>query len=158
LAEALKTNTTITTLDLSYNDIGHEGAKALAEALKNNTTITTLDLVGNPIGDEGPKALAEALETNMTITKLDITTVFTELQDIINQQCALSTQRALTENNIAGALDLLTTYPNPHDGNITSIPEINDLIAQKLFVLDKKVKLNTNTVIKNPNTVFAKYT
>jgi len=34
-------NGTITTLDLSFNNIGAAGATALAEALKNNSSIIT---------------------------------------------------------------------------------------------------------------------
>ncbi|KAF9904158.1 hypothetical protein EC991_002993 [Linnemannia zychae] len=71
LAEVLKTNNTLTTLDLSYNSIGPNGAQALAEALKINT-LTTLDLQSNSIGDNGTQALAEALKTNNTLTTLDL--------------------------------------------------------------------------------------
>ena len=35
---------TLTSLDLSYTKIGPEGAIALAEALKTNTTLTSLNL------------------------------------------------------------------------------------------------------------------
>jgi hypothetical protein len=72
LAEALKTNSVLTTLDLRVNSIGSDGAKALAEALKTNSALTTLDLRANSIGDDGAKALAEALKTNSTLTTLDL--------------------------------------------------------------------------------------
>ena len=39
-------------LNLTYNDIGDEGAIALARELANNTTITSLDLSYNNIGDQ----------------------------------------------------------------------------------------------------------
>merc|ERR1712096_569572 len=64
LAEALKTNTTVQTIDLGSNRIGPEGAVALAEALKTNTTVQKIDLGSNSIGPEGAVALAEALKTN----------------------------------------------------------------------------------------------
>ncbi|KAG9069808.1 hypothetical protein KI688_009133 [Linnemannia hyalina] len=72
LAEALKTNSTLTTLDLGGNSIGFDGAKALAEALKTNSTLATLHLWNNSIGSDGAKALAEALKTNSTLTTLDL--------------------------------------------------------------------------------------
>ena len=50
LAEALKTNRTVHTLDLSFNYIGVQGCVALAEALKTNATVHTLDLSYNSIG------------------------------------------------------------------------------------------------------------
>ncbi|KAF9536420.1 hypothetical protein EC957_010997, partial [Mortierella hygrophila] len=42
-SEALKINSTPTTLDLSYSSLGSDGAQALSEALKINSTLTTLD-------------------------------------------------------------------------------------------------------------------
>ncbi|KAF9952842.1 hypothetical protein BGZ72_005874 [Mortierella alpina] len=65
---ALKTNSTLATLNLYNNSIGSDGAKALAEALKTNSTLATLDLQRNSIRDDGAKALAEALKINSTVT------------------------------------------------------------------------------------------
>ena len=45
IAEALKVNTVMTTLDLKANSIGDDGAKAIAEALYVNTVMTTVDLI-----------------------------------------------------------------------------------------------------------------
>ena len=70
MAKLLKTNTTLTRLDLWDNKIGDAGAQALAETLKTNTTLTRLDLGGNKIGDAGAQALAEFLKTNTTLTTL----------------------------------------------------------------------------------------
>ncbi|KAF9170590.1 hypothetical protein BGX20_008780, partial [Mortierella sp. AD010] len=64
LTEVLKTNTTLTTLDLFQNSIGKEGALALSEALKSNTALTTLYLYRNSIRNRGDLALSEALKTN----------------------------------------------------------------------------------------------
>ncbi|KAG0050177.1 hypothetical protein BGZ83_005043 [Gryganskiella cystojenkinii] len=72
LAEALKTNSTLTTLNLSNNKIGDIEAQALAEALKTNSTLTTLTLLYNQIRDIGAQALAEALKTNNTLTVLEL--------------------------------------------------------------------------------------
>merc|ERR1719375_2540555 len=43
------------------------GAKAIAEMLKRNSTITAVDLAYNEIGNEGMAALADALRTNATV-------------------------------------------------------------------------------------------
>jgi hypothetical protein len=164
ITEALKINKSIKMLNLISTSIGNVSAKALAEMLMTNSTITTLDLTANGIGDEGRKALAKTLETNTTITNLDLHLNQVEdyktmdLFKIIEQQCALNEQRALIENNIAGALDLLTQHPNPLDGSVTSVADVNGLISQKLFALDKAGKLNTDEVIDNPNSVLNKYT
>ena len=79
------------------NKIGAGGTEALSEALKVNTTLTSLNLVsmqqrqdfakqreqcqnrgkksGNDIGIEGVGALSEALQVNMTLTALDLGSV-----------------------------------------------------------------------------------
>ena len=72
MAEALKTNTSLTELNIAYTGIGNKGAKALAYMLKNNSTLTELNISYNNINDEGTQALAEALKTNTTLTKLDL--------------------------------------------------------------------------------------
>ena len=72
LADALKVNQTVTTLNLALNRIGDEGAKALAEALKVNQTVTFVNLSRNIIGVEGAKALVDALKGNRTVTTVDL--------------------------------------------------------------------------------------
>ncbi|CAF1278487.1 unnamed protein product [Didymodactylos carnosus] len=70
MAEALKINQTLTYLGISSNNISAEGAKAIAEALKTNQTLTHLDMQINNISDAGAKAIAEALKINETLTTL----------------------------------------------------------------------------------------
>jgi hypothetical protein len=70
LAVALKTNTSVTKIDLHENEIGDSGALLLANALKTNTSVTEIDLSGNEIGDSGAVALADALKTNASVTKI----------------------------------------------------------------------------------------
>eukprot|EP00900_Chrysochromulina_parva_P007052 jgi/Chrpa1/16348/Chrysochromulina_OHIO_Genome00021880-RA len=72
IAEALKVNAVLTELHLSNNNIGVDGAKAIAEALKVNAVVTTLDLENNNIGPEGAIAIAEALKVNAVVTTLGL--------------------------------------------------------------------------------------
>ena len=60
LAQALRVNTSLSSLDLRSNSIGDEGANSLAEALIVNTSLSSLDLGYNSIGDEGANSLAQA--------------------------------------------------------------------------------------------------
>ena len=64
-------------------DIGDKGTRALAAALKSNATLTTINLKSKctwpeshspdtDIGDEGAKALAEALISHATLTHLNL--------------------------------------------------------------------------------------
>ena len=54
----------MTTLELSWNQIGDTGATALAEGLKHNGALQTLILGGNQIGNDGAIAIGTALESN----------------------------------------------------------------------------------------------
>jgi Ran GTPase-activating protein (RanGAP) involved in mRNA processing and transport len=63
-------NGSLTSLNLEWNNIGDEGAKALADALGKDSRLTSLGLFGNSIGDEGAKALADALGKNSGLTSL----------------------------------------------------------------------------------------
>ncbi|KFH62977.1 hypothetical protein MVEG_11015 [Podila verticillata NRRL 6337] len=56
LAEALKTNSTLITMDLQKNSIGDNGVQSLAEALKTNSSLAILDLQYNTTGDKGAQA------------------------------------------------------------------------------------------------------
>ena len=120
MCEALKSNTTLTGLNLKCedkrkkahkrhssanhsflfssagNDIGDTGMSSLSDSLKSNTTLTELNMsgedkrkkthkrhpsthqsfpflfetIGNIIGDFGAKSLCESLKLNTTLTKL----------------------------------------------------------------------------------------
>ena len=72
LAAALEKNSTLTSIDLSYNNIGDEGVASMAAALEKNSTLTSIDLRANDIGVEGAASLAAALEKNSTLTSLDL--------------------------------------------------------------------------------------
>ena len=100
IADALKGNKTLTTLDLSHNNIEVEGTKALAEALKDNKTLTTLNLSHNEIGDEGAKAIAEALRINTTLTTLNLRI------SKIGDKGAKDIAEALKENQTLISMDL----------------------------------------------------
>ena len=70
LAQALRVNTSLSSLDLSNNFIGDEGANSLAQALRVNTSLSSLDLSYNFIGDEGANSLAQALRVNTSLCHL----------------------------------------------------------------------------------------
>ncbi|KAF9432437.1 hypothetical protein BGZ76_010812 [Entomortierella beljakovae] len=100
LLEALKTNTTLTTLNLSDNSIGEGGALALSIALMINTTLTTLDLRNNTIGNEGALALSDALKANTTLTNLNLSS------NLIGNKGAQALSEALQINTTLTTLDL----------------------------------------------------
>ena len=100
LAEVLKTNTTLQTLNLKHNNFGPEGFVALAEALKINTTLQSLNLQSSKLEGEGALALAEALKTNTTLQTLNLK------WNNINPEEALALAEALKTNTTLQTLDL----------------------------------------------------
>jgi len=70
IAEALKVNSTLLSLSLHYNAIKDSGAASIAEALKVNSSLTHLYLYINNVRDSGAMSLGEALKVNSTLTLL----------------------------------------------------------------------------------------
>ena len=96
LAEALKTNTTLTGLYFSNGDLDGAGAAALANALQTNTTLTELYLSSNNLGAEGVAALANALQTNTTLVWLDLSHNNLRADGVAALAAALRTNTTLT--------------------------------------------------------------
>ncbi|CAM4984063.1 unnamed protein product, partial [Rotaria socialis] len=61
---------TLTTLNLWSNQIGALGAQHLADALQHNTTLTTLDLSFNQIGDKLMDCVAKLIKQTLNETHL----------------------------------------------------------------------------------------
>jgi len=60
LAEALKQNSTLTTLGLRLNNLGPEGARHIAAALGSNSSLEQLDVRDNRIDDAARELLRDA--------------------------------------------------------------------------------------------------
>ena len=83
LGRRLKVSSALTSLDLSENQIGVPGAKALAGVLKVSSALKDLNLSDNQLcglgedgkgtyTDGGIKALAEALKVSSALTHIDL--------------------------------------------------------------------------------------
>ena len=70
LAMGVRMAPQLTTLDLSGNNIGEAGARAVAEALRHVPQLTQLYLSSNSIGNAGARAVAEALRHVPQLTRL----------------------------------------------------------------------------------------
>jgi Ran GTPase-activating protein (RanGAP) involved in mRNA processing and transport len=69
--ESLK-QCSLTTLDLTGNDIGPDGSKTLASAMKVNTTLQVLHLTKNNLGPAGCGFIGDALKVNTSLLSLDL--------------------------------------------------------------------------------------
>merc|ERR1712224_276524 len=54
------------------NELGPEGGAALAEGLKGNSTLQSLDLASNNLGAEGGAALAAGIKGNSALRRLEL--------------------------------------------------------------------------------------
>ncbi|TKS76407.1 Leucine-rich repeat-containing protein 74A [Collichthys lucidus] len=70
IAEALKLNSTLKHLHLSWNGFGHFETEKLGQALKQNSTLVLLDLSGNHIDDEAVTLMCQGLAANNTLRVL----------------------------------------------------------------------------------------
>ena len=77
IAEALKVTASLTSLSLSQNPLGDEGVEVLAQGIKANKTLKTLDLsmphmYSFQIGPRGATAIADALSASASVTSLSL--------------------------------------------------------------------------------------
>ena len=71
IADALKVNSSLTTLYLGCNEIQQEGAMAIAAALKVNSSLASLEICCNSIDQEGALAITDALKVTLSLIFLD---------------------------------------------------------------------------------------
>lgn len=91
IANALATlNTTLKTLVVTTNNIGSKGLCALADAMKTNTTLTNIYIWGNKL--EEPAAIAFANLIDSGRLKKENTDIQTYVVDGVTKLCELSNQ------------------------------------------------------------------
>ncbi|XP_030831325.1 F-actin-uncapping protein LRRC16A [Strongylocentrotus purpuratus] len=74
LINALGSNTTLLSVDLSGNEMKDIGARLLAKALQINNKLQVVVIDNNSIGVQGFQDLAQAMERNFTMKKIPIPT------------------------------------------------------------------------------------
>eukprot|EP00605_Chrysophyceae_sp_TOSAG23-4_P001619 GSChrysophyteH1.ASY1.ANO1.1779.1 assembled CDS len=72
LAKMLCKNSTITSLDLEYNQLRLSGAVAIGKSLAENKSLKTLKLAYNSFGDLGTQWLGHSLKVNKSLQKIDL--------------------------------------------------------------------------------------
>jgi hypothetical protein len=84
--EMLKENNTLTHLDLSWNDLGIEGGKALLNGLQGNHALVDCQLSGNRVAEDTLHAIAFILRRNRQSAPLSNMTFREGQQSLANTQ------------------------------------------------------------------------
>jgi len=101
LAEALKQNSSLVSLNVRENDLSHdEGAKCLTEALAINQSLISLDLESTALKVESMKAIGHALQINTTLTTLSVRGNKVCVEGAKGFSMALAVNRSLTTLNM----------------------------------------------------------
>lgn len=69
---SLKSNTTVSTINLGSNNIGAAGVRSVVESLKSNTPLHTIDLVSNNIGEEEARSIVGAIQSNTSFQAINL--------------------------------------------------------------------------------------
>ena len=97
----LKTNKTLTHLDLTQNELGSAPFHIFANLLGTNTTLTALNLTDNEFSEADFESLAAALGKNATLTSLDLTHNSPSHASVKSLAAALETNRSLKDLNLS---------------------------------------------------------
>lgn len=154
LTNTLQVNQHIKTLKIAENDLGDEGARYLADAIRVNTTLTTLDLHGNALFsmiNAVDDALIQQLLQPLSINTYAPTTPVTNIKTVaITSSPLLLSQGSgdISKNN--SSLPLLSTavqsqeLARNNNGNIS--PQSARITSSQSNI--NSPNLNTNASIK----------
>ena len=94
-------NSSLRSLNMSFNKIADVGAAAVGHALKLNSTLLEIDLAGNAIGPEGGVAIGAGMATNSQLRVLNLS------DNVIGDAGAISFANSLGNSGSCGLETLL---------------------------------------------------
>ena len=100
LFNGLTENTTLVTLDASFNSFGDTGAIVVARLI-NHTSIQVLDISSCSVGEKGIEAVASALTANTTLKKLNLYS-----PDVLSEHSVIELANMLITNSTLKELDV----------------------------------------------------
>lgn len=121
IGEALATNTTITDLNLSKNEITDMGVSSIVKGLTVNKSLITLNLEGNRIRSEGAEEISKGLAQNTTLRSISL----------FNQ----TNTKAFGDATLQAFIDMFET-------NVTLLKITWRLDSRKSFALNKLITRN----------------
>ena len=100
LFNGLTENTTLVTLDASFNSFGDSGAIKVARLI-NHTSVQVLDISSCNVGEKGIEAVATALTANTTLKKLNLYS-----PDVLSEHSERELAKLLIKNSTLKMLDV----------------------------------------------------
>ncbi|XP_044196299.1 leucine-rich repeat-containing protein 34 isoform X1 [Thunnus albacares] len=97
-------NSALNRLDLMFNDILTDGAEALAKSLQGNSSLLSLRLSGNKIGNSGAMHLASTLQVNNTLQELQLADCDLATQSVMALTIVLKSNKSLRSVDISRPL------------------------------------------------------
>ena len=135
LSEILETNTTLRSLNLDYTNISTAGACVLSAALKTNKTLQSLSLEKARITPEGVLALSETLKINTGLRSLNLAGNF------IFKEGMRALSEALKTNTTLQVLDLRGNYIG-FNNKSASVSDFSDALKTNKTLLFLKLGSN----------------
>jgi hypothetical protein len=152
IAQALEKNESLTSLYLMNNKIGAEGAKALAQALEKNESLTSLDFWNNKIGDEGAKAIAQALEKNESLTSLELWN--NDISEELKSQIKTLIERncKIRDEFLSQTKETIKTLNDKNNGeSIAFLEQMREVpLAHQIYALSKTIEAALDLDKDNP--------
>ena len=106
IANAIRINTTLVKLDVSFDTLSDKEATAISDCLRVNNILQELNLSNNEITNEGATRISNAMNTNTVLRKLDLSSNWCDvdgsiyLLQMVNSNSALRFL-SITHNNVA---------------------------------------------------------
>ena len=83
IVNAIRINTILVKLDISFNTLSDKGTTAVSECLKVNNILQELNLSNNEITNDGATRIADAVNTNVVLQKLDLSSNWFDVDGLI---------------------------------------------------------------------------
>lgn len=131
ISKALRSNISITSIDLRGCGIGIKGCIALAEMIKENKCLQHLDLGGNSCKNDGAEAFSEALRINTTLKRLCLTDNMIMNRGGISLSYGLQNNLSLINLAFGGQGEKQNKISTPLRNIIDSIIKENKKIAKE---------------------------
>jgi len=96
IGEALKCNTSLTTLNVSGHKACMIDIKMISEGLKTNSSLGTLILQSNQIGSRGARIISDLLKTNRTLRKISLCYNYITITGVKYIELSLNSNTTLT--------------------------------------------------------------